>query len=401
MGLNNQISSPSKRIVVLTFVSNYLPGYKAGGILRTIANTVDHLSEYYDFWIVTRDRDLGDKTAYPDIKLDSWHPVGKSMIRYLPPESCSIKNIVTIINSTPYNVLYLNSFFDSVFTLKILLARKIGLLSLKFIILAPRGELISGPLSIKHTKKSVFIFLAKRLGFYKDLIWQASSEYEAKEFMRIMNIDLISIHIAPDLPAKQAFDIPESYQASPGHLKLIFLSRITREKNLHYALKVLQKVSSNISFDLYGPREDPAYWDECESLINSLPSNVKVNYMGIVRPPEVPATFSKYDLFFFPTSGENYGHVIAESLTAGTPVLISNKTPWNNLLKDGLGWDLQLDNIESFVKIIEYLSSESTGVRDQMRKKIKNVIKHKLLLPSTLEANKKLFMISEADDRIA
>jgi hypothetical protein len=29
-----------------------------------------------------------------------------------------------------------------------------------------------------------------------------------------------------------------------------------------------------------------------------------------------------------PTLGENFGHVIAESLLSNTPVLISDKTPW-------------------------------------------------------------------------
>jgi glycosyltransferase involved in cell wall biosynthesis len=133
-----------------------------------------------------------------------------------------------------------------------------------------------------------------------------------------------------------------------------------------------------------------------------LPNNVRVNYIGIVRPHEVLATFSKYDLFFFPTSGENYGHVIAESLMAGTPVLISNKTPWQALQRDGLGWDVQLESTDAFVEIIEYLNSERIVVRGQMRNTIRKTIKMKLLTPSTLEANKRLFRISNNnnDDRL-
>ena len=37
--------------------------------------------------------------------------------------------------------------------------------------------------------------------------------------------------------------------------------------------------------------------------------------------------FQEYDLLFLPTKGENFGHVILESMSAGTPVLISDTTP--------------------------------------------------------------------------
>ena len=32
-----------------------------------------------------------------------------------------------------------------------------------------------------------------------------------------------------------------------------------------------------------------------------------------------------------PSKSENFGHAIAESLSAGKPVITSNNTPWNNL----------------------------------------------------------------------
>ena len=72
-----------------------------------------------------------------------------------------------------------------------------------------------------------------------------------------------------------------------------------------------------------------------------------------LKPNEVVGTFSKYDLFLFPSGGENYGHVIAESLSSGTPVLISKNTPWLDLESQNLGWDIDLKDMDSFVEIIE------------------------------------------------
>ena len=76
-------------------------------------------------------------------------------------------------------------------------------------------------------------------------------------------------------------------------------------------------------------------------------SNVHVKYIGLVSRDEIFNTFSKYDLFILPSKSENYGHVIAESLAVGTPVLISDRTPWKNLEKRKLGWDLPIDSADT------------------------------------------------------
>jgi glycosyltransferase involved in cell wall biosynthesis len=133
------------------------------------------------------------------------------------------------------------------------------------------------------------------------------------------------------------------------------------------------------------------YWKECQKLMANLPENVSVNYLGSVNPTEVVNIFSCYDLFLLPTAGENYGHVIAESLTAGTPVLISTETPWRNLQADGLGWDIDLAQMDSFVEIIEMAALLSDDERLRKRALIKSKIMERLLDPSVLEANRQLF----------
>ena len=49
-----------------------------------------------------------------------------------------------------------------------------------------------------------------------------------------------------------------------------------------------------------------------------------------VCPSKIQDVFSQHDLFAFPTKGENFGHIILESLSAGTPVLLSDKTLWQD-----------------------------------------------------------------------
>ena len=103
---------------ILLFIGNYLQGYKAGGIIRNIANTTDHLCEYFDYYIVTKDRDLGDTVPYKDVKINSWENVNNALVKYLTPEQTSYKNLVNLINETEHDIIILNGYFD-VFTIKI------------------------------------------------------------------------------------------------------------------------------------------------------------------------------------------------------------------------------------------------------------------------------------------
>ena len=52
---------------------------------------------------------------------------------------------------------------------------------------------------------------------------------------------------------------------------------------------------------------------------------------------QVISTFGLYDAFVFPTLGENFGHVIAESLASSCPVICSDQTPWTPVLEAGGG----------------------------------------------------------------
>ncbi len=73
-----------------------------------------------------------------------------------------------------------------------------------------------------------------------------------------------------------------------------------------------------------------------------MPSHIQVTYRGQAGPAEVADVLAAYDLMILPTTGENFGHVIVESLAAGCPVLISDRTPWRRLAEHGVGWDLPL-----------------------------------------------------------
>ena len=107
-----------------------------------------------------------------------------------------------------------------------------------------------------------------------------------------------------------------------GSASFIFLSRIARIKNLDFAMKVISQVSG-ASLDIYGPAEDQKYWAECKPLLSD-----KIRYCDPVEHGLVIPTFAEYEFSILPSKSESFGHAIADSLRAGIPALISDKTPW-------------------------------------------------------------------------
>src|ERR1051326_5121538 len=139
---------------------------------------------------------------------------------------------------------------------------------------------------------------------------------------------------------------------SPGALRLLNIARIAPEKNLLFAVDVLKNVKGNIEFDFYGPIYDSNYWEKCKKEIKQMPSNVSANYKGVADEKNVFNILKQYHFLFLPSQGENFGHIILEALSAGTPAIISDNTPWKNLQEHNAGWDISLKDAQRFADVI-------------------------------------------------
>ena len=345
-----------KTVLVLT--DYYVPGCKAGGPIRTISNIVSRLGDRFDFRIITRDRDLRDKNPYPDVTVDDWSHGKKSSILYLSPGLSSTIMLCRVLASSHYDTLYLNSLFSFKFTILPLLLFRLNLTRGRHVILAPRGACATSALDLKKSKKSVFLMLAKSIGLYESVVWHASSEHEADDIVRLFGKRPLAtavtspVVVAPDMPSAMKTDSSMTRQKNPGTLKAVFIGRIARMKNLDYALGLLNGLKGRVVFDIYGPSEDKSYWEECTKLIDNLAGNIAVHYQGVVEHQKVYEIIGNYHVLLLPTRGENFGHVIVESLSSGCPVIISDRTPWRNLDSKGVGWDIPLERVDAFKEVL-------------------------------------------------
>ena len=77
---------------ILVFIDWYLPGFRAGGPIRSCANLVEHLKDEFDFSIITRNTDYMETIPYPSVKSDQWNILDDgTRIYYFSEENISKK----------------------------------------------------------------------------------------------------------------------------------------------------------------------------------------------------------------------------------------------------------------------------------------------------------------------
>lgn len=348
--MQNSILKPK----LLLFSDWFYPGYKAGGPIKSVTNLSIALQQQMDVYVFTADTDLNELQPYEQVESNKWiQPIENcnAQVYYCSKDELNRKKITEIIRQVQPSAIYLNHLWSYWFVLQPLFIVWWKFKNIK-IVLCPRGALFPSALHYLNTypKKKVVLAIIKLLGIHKKIQFHATTAQEKEVIQE--HFGKVKIHIANNLPDLHQPSL-STIEKKIGELKLVFIARIVDIKNLKVLLQNLLIVKSNIDVTIAGPAEDKNYWNDCEQLMNQMPQNVKVNYIGQITPQEVMPLIGQHHLYCLPTQGENFGHSIFESFMIGRPVLISNKTPWLNLNKNKVGWDIDLTKENCLLNEIE------------------------------------------------
>lgn len=351
------MTEPDVRPTILVLLGCFQPGNEATGPNQSMIGMAQVLSDRFRFKVIGE--------AVEGEEPGRWSRLDGIDRLAVQPLAVSARGLRKAINGTSHDLLVTNGFFDRVMTIPTLVMRRLGMIARKPMLLAPRGEFSPGALALGAQRKRAWLSLAQRMGLLDQVHFHATGEEEAVNLRRTLGPGasiLIgpNVRLLPPLPGRSA-DRP----LSP--LRIAFLSRIDRMKNLDFLLDRVAEAGIEIRLDLYGPVSDPQYWRECQTRIDALPATVACTWHGAVPRSEVLGKLADADLFFLPTRGENYGHSIVDSLTAGTPVLISDRTPWRDVEAAGAGWSLPLDQPQAYVAALRQIDGETGALRSRRR----------------------------------
>ena len=336
----------NKRILV--FSDWFDPAYKAGGPVRSLLN----LTSIWPFEtsVLTSNEDLDDHGPMKSVESDQWLQKNQNVqVYYQSAPQRSVAFLKKTILSDCWSAYYINSLFSLWFSIIPLWILKGKSLSHK-VVLAPRGMLHEGAFSQKKNKKKVFVWLGKRIGLWKGILWHATSEWEKQRILKVID-ENARVVVFPNIPSL----IPRTQFPSWNAQQQTWLvvSRISPEKGI---IETLDWIATSphahkVELIVIGPIENQVYYQQCLRLLAQFPA-LKVQFKGDLPAEKIQPYRENCHLFFSSTKGENYGHSIAESILSGMPVIITNTTAWKDLEVLGIGWDVEWTK-EGFQNAIE------------------------------------------------
>lgn len=350
---------------VAIFTDLYPPAVSGGGPIRSTEAMVDAAPNNFEPLVITSDRDLGESRNL-EVESNRWIVDGRAKVRYTTASSLvsMLKSFKSVRIEKP-NIIHINSFFSPRFSILPLLLWRANFFGKTILLLAPRGEFGEGALLRSNVKKKVYIAAIRLLRVPESVLWHSTSEHESVDIKRQMGnkVRVIERENHTLLPLE-----PITLSAEPQEsVRFVFLGRIVEHKGLAIILNALLQIDTQVSLDIFGPSEDVSYLLRCKSIVESLPNNINVTFKGRIEPSQVRETLATYDALLMPTAGENFGHVIAESLSASCPVFSTPFTPWSSELNAGGGFVVQDREPSSWGTSIDYFLGLSPESRSELR----------------------------------
>jgi len=163
-------------------------------------------------------------------------------------------------------------------------------------------------------------------------------------------------------------------------IKIVFLSRMIKEKGVDLLLEATKKINQNstgVITDFYGPFGDKKYK---ESFVLEIKDNENISYNGILdlNKEESYKRLSKYDLFVFPTyyEGEGFAGVLLDAMIAGLPILASDWRYNQEIVNDDIGYIFRSQNQEDLISKLKYICNNMNELKIKSKNSLKEAKKY-------------------------
>jgi len=192
------------------------------------------------------------------------------------------------------------------------------------------------------------------LWFYDQSEVVFSSSVASAEELMAKGVAPAKVRIMPRGVDTEVFS-PETRTARPDlpqGLKLLYVGRISREKNLSLLARVFRQVCverSDVHLVVVG---DGPYLAEMRQALADLPCV----FTGYLEGEALAAAYAAADLFVFPSTTDTFGNVVLEAQACGVPVIVTDKGgPQENLVPGETGLVVQGDDPDALLRAIREL----------------------------------------------
>jgi glycosyltransferase involved in cell wall biosynthesis len=344
---------------VLVLAPAYPPAWRFGGPVRSAYATAMDVSHHHEVRVITSAFDLGQRDCLLPVASNSWTTRPEGEVAYLRwnglRAAVSACRLLLRTRSWQPGLVYLNSFFHPVFSILPQMLARIGLWrNSPIIVLAVRGEMGAAALRRRARKKRAYLLLYRLLRMDRGVVWQASSPAEETDIRAVFG-ERAAIVVRRNDTVLPPPDVSTLTRRRSGPLHTVFVGRMHPHKGLERLLRGLTVIngSPSLSIDIIGPEQEMDHVRSCRALAERMPPGIKVSFLGPKPPPEVRDALRDADLLLMPTDGENFGQVIAESLSVATPVMAMDVTPWTRTLRNGGGVVVEGESPTCWAEAIE------------------------------------------------
>lgn len=194
-------------------------------------------------------------------------------------------------------------------------------------VISPHGMLNTWALQNGKYKKLIAMFLYQWRDLKHATLFHATAPSEYENIRRLgfkqpVMIAPLGVNVPPEMPGER----------NNNPKIALFLSRVHPVKgliNLVVAWARIKPVGWKLV--IAGPNED-GHAAVVFAKAHALGIDHDIEIVGPVYGAEKDALYEKADLFVLPTYSENFGAVIAESLSYGVPVITTKGAPWSDLV---------------------------------------------------------------------
>lgn len=215
------------------------------------------------------------------------------------------------------------------------------------------GMLDTQSLKISFFKKSIALFLWQKKDLEFSSIIHVTSEQEKINCDKIISHN--HIKLIPNFIDCYAY--PQKRFKIYHRRYALYLGRIHQQKgikDLIYSWSVLTRNSQNINWSLIIAGNDENYESHLKKYALKLGLKFSVSlsdefsslfFLGPKFDDDKLELIHMSSIFVLPSRSENFGMVVAESLSSCTPVLTMKGTPWEDLITYNAGWWVEPDGL--------------------------------------------------------